>query len=75
MIHFLHDKKHQQAPIKASSFKIKGEERRDWQNLVCSAGMRGSDNDVRVLLGEGQIKNSRTACGKTDTRLQASIQP
>lgn len=75
MIHFLHDKKHQQAPIKASSFKIKGEEQRDWQNLVCLAGMRGSDNNMRVLLGEGQIKNSRTTCGKTDTRLQASIQP
>lgn len=51
------------------------ERERDWQSLVCSASVWVSDNAVRVLLGDGQIKNSRTTCGKTDTSLKASIHP
>lgn len=30
---------------------------------------------MRVLLGDRQIKNSRTTCGETDTGLKASIHP
>lgn len=57
-------------------FLKRGREREwDWQSLVCSASMWVSDNAVRVLLGDGQIKNSRTTCGKTDTGLKASIHP
>lgn len=55
---FIHDKTHNACFFFFKRAKI------DLLELVCSAGAWVSDNAVRVLLGEGQIKNREQRVGR-----------